>query len=114
MLVEAPVQSNAIGVANAGLRVQGPGGNTTPGSYASFQDGSGGTSGQGMAPDGKIGLHFDGWNYLFIDGHVKWLRPDATIKNAGVTYPFNPGTGASTCAGTMSNPCGMWTMAAND
>jgi prepilin-type N-terminal cleavage/methylation domain-containing protein/prepilin-type processing-associated H-X9-DG protein len=42
-------------------------------------------------------LHFNGWNYLFVDGHVKWLQPEATI-----------GTGS------MSNPNGMWSIAEND
>jgi prepilin-type processing-associated H-X9-DG protein len=43
------------------------------------------------------GMHFDGWNYLFLDGHVKWLKPERTV-----------GTG------TLSNPRGMWTIAADD
>lgn len=42
-------------------------------------------------------LHFDGWNYLFVDGHVKWLRPENTI-----------GTGS------MTAPNGYWTVADND
>lgn len=44
-------------------------------------------------------IHMDGWNYLFVDGHVKWLRPEKTI-----------GTG------TMGNdaPKGMWTLDEND
>lgn len=42
-------------------------------------------------------LHFSGWNYLFCDGHVKWLHPEATI-----------GTG------TLSQPKGMWTRPDND
>lgn len=41
--------------------------------------------------------HFDGFNYLFVDGHVKWLRPEAT-----------KGTG------TMTVPRGMWTIDAGD
>jgi prepilin-type N-terminal cleavage/methylation domain-containing protein/prepilin-type processing-associated H-X9-DG protein len=42
-------------------------------------------------------LHFDGWNYLFVDGHVKWLRPENTI-----------GTG------TLGSPKGYWSVAAGD
>ena len=42
-------------------------------------------------------LHTGGWNYLFCDQHVKWMRPENTI-----------GTG------TMNNPLGMWTVAEND
>ena len=47
-------------------------------------------------------LHFDGWNYLFVDGHVKWLRPERTINGSGLT------------AGTLDDPRGMWTIAATD
>ena len=46
---------------------------------------------------GGTALHFEGWNYLFADGHVKWLRPASTI-----------GTG------TLSDPKGLWTIAEND
>lgn len=46
--------------------------------------------------------HFDGWNYLFVDGHVKWLLPSATINGPGFS------------AGTMTLPKGMWTPADND
>lgn len=42
-------------------------------------------------------FHFDGWNYLFIDGHVKWLLPEKTI-----------GTGSRT------SPKGMWTVNEGD
>ena len=41
--------------------------------------------------------HEGGWNYLFVDGHVKWELPQNTI-----------GTG------TMANPKGMWTIADGD
>jgi prepilin-type processing-associated H-X9-DG protein len=55
-------------------------------------------------------VHMGGWNYLFADGHVKWLRPERTITTAGVTYP----TSTTGCAGTLLNPCGMWTVDKND
>ena len=42
-------------------------------------------------------MHSEGWNYLFVDGHVKWLRPQATI-----------GTGS------LDNPQGMWSIARGD
>jgi prepilin-type processing-associated H-X9-DG protein len=48
--------------------------------------------------------HFDGWNYLFVDGHVKWLRPERTID-------LNPNDGA---VGQLSWPYGMWTINEND
>ncbi|HEY3332984.1 MAG TPA: DUF1559 domain-containing protein [Capsulimonadaceae bacterium] len=42
-------------------------------------------------------IHFEGYNYLFIDGHVKWLKPEQTM-----------GTG------TLTNPRGFWTLAEKD
>ena len=42
-------------------------------------------------------MHAGGWNYLFCDGHVKWLRPEVTV-----------GTG------TLQDPKGMWTRAEGD
>ena len=42
-------------------------------------------------------IHFDGWNYLFTDGHVKWLNPVDTVGK-----------------GTPTAPLGMWTIAAGD
>jgi prepilin-type N-terminal cleavage/methylation domain-containing protein len=54
----------------------------------------------GPVQDDGIGagntLHFDGWNYLFADGHVKFLRPAQTILR-----------------GTVDNP-GMFTIRASD
>lgn len=48
--------------------------------------------------DGQVDpLHFDGWNYLFADGHVKWLKPEQTV-----------GTGKP------SSPKGYWTIAEGD
>lgn len=33
--------------------------------------------------------HFDGWNYLFCDGHVKWLRPRQTMGGTGAGTPLS-------------------------
>lgn len=38
--------------------------------------------GQEKAMPGRR-IHFDGWSYLFSDGHVKWMRPEQTM--IGVT-----------------------------
>ncbi len=38
-----------------------------------------GANGQDSGMPGKT-LHFEGWNYLFNDGHVKWLKPAATMQ----------------------------------
>jgi len=53
-------------------------------------------------PQYNVPVHFEGWNYLFVDGHVKWMKPEATINGSGKT------------AGTMAAPKGMWTVAEND
>lgn len=45
----------------------------------------------------KLPLHFDGWNYLFVDGHVKWLYPVATVGK-----------------GNLNSPKGLWTVTEND
>jgi prepilin-type N-terminal cleavage/methylation domain-containing protein/prepilin-type processing-associated H-X9-DG protein len=58
-----------------------------------------------------IPYHSLGWNYLFVDGHVKFYRPDQTVKTAGVTYPRTvQGTNATrTVQGTLASPGGFWT-----
>lgn len=50
-------------------------------------------------PDLPYPNHFEGWNYLFCDGHVKWLHPQDTMGPAGVSN---------------GDPKGMWTVATND
>ena len=47
-------------------------------------------------------IHFRAWNYLFVDGHVKWMNPEASVNGPGRT------------AGTMALPKGLWTIADND
>ena len=44
-----------------------------------------------------IPFHLEGWNYLFVDGHVKWYRPESTKGN-----------------GANNKPKGMWTIAEGD
>lgn len=84
MLVEAPSPNNRF--ANAS------------GSYAARPFLSGGGNAQdGWATVTGKPIHLEGWNYLFADGHVKWLRPEQTI-----------GTG------TPGNVKGMWTLVEGD
>ncbi len=52
----------------------------------------------------RDGSHLDGWNYLFADGHVKWLLPVKTVGK-GVTPINTP---------WPYNVKGMWTIAAGD
>ncbi|MBC8104105.1 MAG: DUF1559 domain-containing protein [Cytophagales bacterium] len=83
LLVEKPFRLNFFGNYSAGT-VDRP-----------FQK-----TGEGSAQDeGKPGttLHSEGWNYLFCDGHTKWMRPTQTM-----------GTGNNT------DPLGMWTVTDND
>jgi prepilin-type N-terminal cleavage/methylation domain-containing protein/prepilin-type processing-associated H-X9-DG protein len=58
---------------------------------------------QSSANSGRA-LHFDGWNYLFADGHVKWLKPENTIDH-------NSGDAQT---GTTAAPRGNWTIDPND
>lgn len=49
-------------------------------SYAQKTTGPAGTSNaQDKSMPGKT-AHLEGWNYLFCDGHVKWLRPERTTE----------------------------------
>lgn len=70
--------------------------------YATCRGAISNSAGDGAQDDdtafkGKRG-HFDGWNYLFVDGHVKWLRPEATVKR-------KDGTMTDT-----NSPGGMWSL----
>jgi prepilin-type processing-associated H-X9-DG protein len=59
---------------------------------------------------GGVPLHGDGWNYAFADGHVKWSRPENTIGHNDSSVVG----GSCTWTPTLSKPCGMWTLDAND
>ncbi len=81
------------------------------------------TKGQGngcMLDPTAIGkpAHFDGYNYLFADGHVKSLKPQNTISTPGVTYSKSMTNwwagGATNCNGKLDFPCGMWTINDDD
>lgn len=82
-LVEFPNASNCIGRAT-GTIVLAPTDQT-------LGDGTG-------QDDALIPVHTQGWNYLFCDGHVKWLRPEQTV---GAT-------------GTVKVPKGYWTLVDGD
>jgi prepilin-type N-terminal cleavage/methylation domain-containing protein/prepilin-type processing-associated H-X9-DG protein len=86
MVAEAFYAENRMADVNASL-VSAPGNATMSGGAISIVQTAG-----SLTP-----AHFEGYNYLFADGHVKWLRPDRTIGN-----------------GTLTAPQGMWTIAEND
>ena len=110
MVAEAPLASNVIGT-YGGAVINGPSGDA--GAYDRNQDGFGGAAGTGVAPDGKTAIHFDGWNYLFFDGHVKWLRPEATYRTPGVNYAL-PNSAGYYATPSAARPGGMWTIQAED
>jgi prepilin-type N-terminal cleavage/methylation domain-containing protein/prepilin-type processing-associated H-X9-DG protein len=97
LLVEANTLNNTV---NSWLRA------TCEGPFIYREDGTTLASGGDTQSGGPVRqdqqrpkqpFHFDGWNYLFVDGHVKWLRPEKTIGR-----------------GTYNNPLGMWTYVEND
>ncbi len=58
------------------------------------------TNGGTQQRDHHIGI----FNYLFMDGHVEGMDPDATISTVATNNP----------APSVTNPYGIWTMNAND
>ncbi|MDR3707394.1 MAG: DUF1559 domain-containing protein [Capsulimonadaceae bacterium] len=126
MLVEQPNMSNLLG-SSGGSWCFGPfnalntatsGINATAGT----QDCAGHFTGTlssscTVAGDLHAPLHSGGWNYLYVDGHVKWQNPAQTFGKPG-TGPtghslngYNTGTW---CNGTSAAPCGPWTLDDND
>lgn len=94
MIVECPYVDNTFGeVYNASC--VGPISNDGPGTNNSRQD----------AARPGVPNHFEGWNYAFVDGHVKWLRPRATMVGANGQQP-----GGVVDTGYQ----GMWTVNPND
>jgi prepilin-type N-terminal cleavage/methylation domain-containing protein/prepilin-type processing-associated H-X9-DG protein len=53
--------------------------------------------------------HTDGGNYIFNDGHAKWLRVQSTYCPKNMWGPGTPGSGIGYCGGwTVSKPpCGV-------
>ena len=66
---------------------------------------------RGVASSGSVASaptrHFDGSNYSFVDGHVKWLKPAAVIATASTTQPtfdvpISAGAAAAIVAGNSA------------
>ena len=88
----------------------------TPGAPNAVLDSDTGRSGQdhNLPVGSPQPLHSEGWDYLFCDGHVKWLRPEATI---GTGVNLNGQCYGSASTGYSYAPCnmkGMWTLDPND
>ncbi len=64
-----------------------------------------GQNGEWASTEPDKALHFEGWNYLFCDGHVKWHKPAQTVD-------LNP---TDIFMGSVSSQVrGMWTMDEDD
>lgn len=111
---------------NVFLLVENPYPNNIFGSNSGAQQGCPISSGTINCQDQQkngVQLHSKGWNYLYCDGHVKWMTPESTIRTPGRTYPIadtppayqnSTATGSWNCPGTGSLPCGPWTISDND
>ena len=74
---------------------------------------------RGVASSGAVATaptrHFDGSNYSFVDGHVKWLKPAAVISTASTTQPtFDVPLTAGTIAAIASGVAGATATAGAD
>ena len=106
MIAEMPWQYNFMGN-QIGEIVSSPGfgdGNNVRGQLAGSPDPA--NPFHPTLPAGAAPYHTGGWDYLFVDGHVKWLRPEATIGK-GVK---GTGLGTDGVACTKEHPCGLWTL----
>jgi len=81
MLVEFPSSTPDITLSTDPLYVNNSFGNYSN-SYVTGPGGTGAVNTQDKSRPGRP-IHLDGWNYLFSDGHVKWMRPEQT--RVGVT-----------------------------
>ncbi len=102
MLVEAPLTNNGFLAWNLGIN----------GPYNNFSSvvptNAGGstctsTGGQDHDTTENKPHHNGGWNYGFVDGHVKWLRPEQTL---GPTTSSAP----AYCWYGQPVPQGMWSV----
>lgn len=75
MLAERP--SSPAGVPNTDPSFVNNTFGTYSSSYVTGPGGSGSANSQDQARPGNP-IHLGGWNYLFVDGHVKWMRPEQT------------------------------------
>jgi prepilin-type N-terminal cleavage/methylation domain-containing protein/prepilin-type processing-associated H-X9-DG protein len=89
MLAEAPDNNNRLtqrNVVSVDRPIYGAGSNTA-------------ITWQSMETD-NVAIHSGGWNYLFADGHVKWMKPEATLGPKALPAVTSPG--------------GMWTIRDDD
>jgi prepilin-type N-terminal cleavage/methylation domain-containing protein/prepilin-type processing-associated H-X9-DG protein len=89
-LIEMPYSSNLFGKNQGALSYCGSG-------ICNLQNASSARP-QDIARPGT-GNHLEGWNYLFIDGHVKWARPDSKLIIG---------------TGDLATPRGAWSARPND
>jgi len=110
MIVEAPLSNNTFGTNNTDVVGHPLATSATDTTCQQVLSTATGADGGATSP-----IHSGGWNYMFCDGHVKWLQPQQTIGKGLATTPGKgvDDIGASyTC--TMTQPCGMWTLNPDD
>ncbi|MDR3709888.1 MAG: DUF1559 domain-containing protein [Capsulimonadaceae bacterium] len=105
MLVESPNPYNVLGATRSYCgRVDDTGSVASPAGDVSSQDCSTTTSSTTYYCTGtQTPVHSGGWNYLFADGHVKWMRPETTIGSGTGTY-----LDGTTYTCSLQTPCGYW------
>ena len=104
MLVEMPWEYNILGWQHAAVvSTPGVGGNGWYGQSIGTTGVPGLTIG---SPTVNVPYHAGGWNYLFVDGHVKSLRPEQTVVSSS-----NPNASSCDSVTTVKwKACGMWTV----
>ena len=74
-------------------------------------DGSGSTSGSSASYNnlkidtGGGSRHLEGGNYSFVDGHVKWLRPERALSGSGTNCINGTALGPNVNTGSNSTFC---------
>lgn len=130
MLVEQPNMDNILSSASeawcfgpfSSLEPGGGGISLSPADYTQDCAGNAANAHSGSpacssAADLRAPYHNGGWNYLYCDGHVKWLKPAQTFGSGGkrpVGHSLNNWNTGGWCNGTAVYPCGPWTLDEND
>ncbi len=99
LLAEKPSKRNVIGYTTSYVRRPHNSVGQDCVSEEDFPSGGICPAGENIQP-----LHNGGWNYMFVDGHVKWYRPEATVD----------GNTGDNLIGTVDDPRGFWTIKDND
>ncbi|MDR3709231.1 MAG: DUF1559 domain-containing protein [Capsulimonadaceae bacterium] len=128
MLVEWPNVNNMLGASNDFVclgpfsSLEPTGGISASGTNATQDCAGNKASGNGLSGscsvygDLEAPRHNGGWDYLYCDGHVKWLKPEQTFGATShlVGHTLNGWNTAYWCNANAASPCGPWTLDDND